>query len=328
MVAELRIGTLGAAKITPMALTRPAKNVEDVAVTAVAARDRKRAESFAKSHGIAKVHDDYDTLLADRDLDAIYNPLPNSLHAEWTLRALDAGKHVLCEKPFASNAEEAERVHQASEQSGLVVMEAFHYRYHPMIQRVRALVASGELGSLRRVETWMCFPLPFKNDIRYQLDLAGGATMDAGCYSIHMARTITGEEPEVLSSRPKLVSPEIDGAMDANLRFPSGAEGTIHCSMWSRRIAKIAAAVILEGGEIRALNPVVPQLFHGLKWRKNGGRWTKEKFGKKPTYEYQLEAFRDAVIAGKPFPTTTRDAVKNMRVIDAVYRAAGMSTRG
>jgi predicted dehydrogenase len=328
MATELRIGTLGAAKITPMALTRPARNVEDVVVTAVAARDRQRAESFAKSQGIARVYDDYATLLADPDLNAIYNPLPNSLHAEWTLRALDAGKHVLCEKPFASNADEAERVHQASEQSGLVVMEAFHYRYHPLIQRVRALVASGELGSLQRVETWMCFPLPFKNDIRYQLDLAGGATMDAGCYAIHMARTITGEEPEVLSARPKLVSHEIDGAMDAELRFPSGAEGTIHCSMWSRRIAKIAAAVILEGGEIRALNPVVPQLFHGLKWRKNGGRWTKEKFGKKPTYEYQLEAFRDAVLARKPFPTTTRDAVKNMRVIDAVYRAAGMSPRG
>ncbi len=108
MSADLRIGTLGAAKITPMALVRPARNVERVTVTAVAARDRARAETFAKKHGIAKVYDDYDALLGDPDLDAIYNPLPNSLHAEWTLRALDAGKHVLCEKPFTSNAEEAE----------------------------------------------------------------------------------------------------------------------------------------------------------------------------------------------------------------------------
>ena len=328
MAGELRVGTLGAARITPMALIRPARNVDRVSVTAVAARDRGHAEAFAKKHGIAKVYDDYDALLQGPDLDAIYNPLPNSLHAEWTLRALDAGKHVLCEKPFASNAEEAEHVHQASERSDRVVMEAFHYRYHPLIQRVRELVTSGELGKLQRVETWMCFPLPFKSDIRYQLDLAGGSTMDGGCYAIHMARTIAGEEPEVVSARPKLALPEVDRAMDAELRFPSGVNGTIHSSMWSKRIAKIAVAVTLDGGEIKALNPVVPQFFHGLKWRKTGVAWTKEKLSKRPTYEYQLEAFRDAVCEAKPFPTTTADAVKNMRVIDAVYRAAGMSPRG
>lgn len=325
---DLRIGTLGAARITPMALIRPAQHTSGVSVTAVAARDRPRAEKFARKHGVQTVHDDYASLLANPDVDAIYNPLPNSHHAEWTLRALDAGKHVLCEKPFTSNASEAERVHRAAEQSDRIVMEAFHYRYHPLAQRLRGLVASGELGKPRFIETWMCFPLPFPRDIRYRLDLAGGATMDGGCYAIHLARTIAGEEPAVLSARATLASEGVDRAMEAEVRFPSGAEGRINCSMWSRKLFKIAAVVKLDGGEIRALNPVIPQFFHGLKWRKTGGSWTKEKFSKKPTYAYQLEAFRDAVVDGKPFITTTAEAVKNMQVIDAVYRAAGMSPRG
>jgi len=323
----LRIGALGAARISPMALIRPARSIDGVAVTAVAARDRTRAEKFARKHGVEKVHDSYDALLADPDIDAIYNPLPNSLHAEWTLRALDAGKHVLCEKPFTSNASEAERVHQAAEQSDRIVMEAFHYRYHPLAQRMRDLVASGDLGRPTFVETWMCIPLPLPGDIRYRLELAGGATMDTGCYAIHVARTISGEEPTVVSARAKLASEGVDRAMAAEVRFPSGAKGRINCSLWSWKLGKIAAVVELDGGEIRVTNPVVPQFFHSVKWRKAGGAWTKEKFPKKPTYAYQLEAFRDAIVDGKPFPTTTAEAVKNMKVVDAIYRAAGMSPR-
>jgi predicted dehydrogenase len=327
-VDDLRIGVLGAARITPMALIRPARDIRGVSVTAVAARDPERAQAFARKHGIDKIHDDYDSLLADPDVDAVYNPLPNSLHAEWTLRALDARKHVLCEKPFTSNASEAERVHQAAERSERVVMEAFHYRYHPLAQRLRDLVASGELGKPRFIETWMCIPLPLLRDIRYRLDLAGGATMDTGCYAIHVARTIAGEEPIVVTARAKLASKGVDRAMQADVGFPSGAEGRINCSLWSWKLVKVGAVVELEGGEIRVLNPVVPQFFHSLKWRKTGDPWTKEKFPKKPTYTYQLEAFRDAVVEGKPFPTTTAEAVKNMKVVDAVYRAAGMEPRG
>jgi predicted dehydrogenase len=327
VASDLRIGILGAARIAPMALIRPAREAARVSVTAVAARDRGKAEGFARKHGIPKVHGDYESLLADAEIDAIYNPLPNGLHAEWTLRALDAGKHVLCEKPFASNASEAEQVHRAAGQTDRIVMEAFHYRYHPLARRLRDLVASEELGKPRFIETWMCIPLPFPRDIRYRLDLAGGATMDTGCYAIHLARTIAGEEPEVLSARAKLVTDGVDRAMEADLRFPSGAEGRIHCSLWSSELVKIAAAVKLDDGEIRVLNPIVPQFLHGLKWRKKGASWIKEKFPRKPTYAYQLEAFRDAVLDGKPFLTTTAEAVKNMRVIDAVYRAAGMSPR-
>lgn len=325
--SDLRIGTLGAARIAPMALIRPARQIDGVRVSAVAARDRARAEKFAAKHGIATVHDSYDALLADPNIDAIYNPLPNSLHAEWTVRAVDAGKHVLCEKPFTSNASEAERVHQLAEQSDRVVMEAFHYRYHPLAQRLRDLVASGDLGKPTFIETWMCIPLPLPGDIRYRLDLAGGATMDTGCYAIHLARTIAGEEPIVVSAQAKLASEGVDRAMTALVRFPSGAEGRINCSLWSWKLAKVAARVKLESGEIRVTNPIVPQFYNRLKWRKTGGAWAKETFPKKPTYAYQLEAFRDAVVAGKPFPTTTADAVKTMTLVDEIYRAAGMSPR-
>ena len=147
------------------------------------------------------MHDSYAALLADPDIDAIYNPLPNGLHAEWTIAALEAGKHVLCEKPFTANAKEAEDVAAVATRTGLVVMEAFHYRYHPLAQRMREIVESGELGTIRRVETALCFPLPKFSDIRYQYDLAGGATMDVGTYTVHMARLLGARSPR--SSRPK-----------------------------------------------------------------------------------------------------------------------------
>src|SRR5882757_9896991 len=160
----VRIGTLGAARITPFALTKPATKVPEVEVVAVAARDRARAEKFAAKRGIPRVHDSYDALLADPEIDAIYNPLPNGLHCEWTIKALEAGKHVLCEKPFTANAKEAEAVAAVATRTGLVVMEAFHYRYHPLAKRMREIVASDELGTIERVETALCFPLPKFSD--------------------------------------------------------------------------------------------------------------------------------------------------------------------
>ncbi|HTD50007.1 MAG TPA: Gfo/Idh/MocA family oxidoreductase, partial [Acidimicrobiia bacterium] len=151
-MATLRIGILGAARIAPSAVIKPARNVDEAAIHAVAARDRTRAQSFASKHGIPKVHDTYAALVADPDLDAIYNPLPNGLHAEWTIAALEAGKHVLCEKPFTANAKEAEDVAAVASRTGLVLMEAFHYRYHPLAQRVLDIVGSGVLGQVRHVE--------------------------------------------------------------------------------------------------------------------------------------------------------------------------------
>ncbi len=199
--APLRLGILGAARIAPAALIRPARAIADARVVAVAARDRDKAARFANKHGIDTVHGSYEALLADAGVDAIYNPLPNGLHGRWTRAALAAGKHVLCEKPFCANADEATEVAAAAAASGRVVMEAFHYRYHPLAARVREILDAHELGRLRHVETWLCFPLPRFSDIRYNHALAGGALMDAGCYAVHLARFLGGEEPEVVERR-------------------------------------------------------------------------------------------------------------------------------
>ena len=160
----MRIGILGAARIAPTALIKPAKGNAEVVVAAVAARDVSRAQAFAAKHGIARVHDSYEALIADPDLDAVYNPLPNGLHGRWTRAALAAGKHVLCEKPFTANAAEAREVAELAAKSDRVVMEAFHYRYHPLASRVEEIIASGELGKLERVEAALCFWLPKFSD--------------------------------------------------------------------------------------------------------------------------------------------------------------------
>ena len=322
----MQIGVLGAARIAPPALIKPAKANNDVVVAAVAARDVSRARAFAAKHGIARVHDSYEALLADPDLDAVYNPLPNGLHGRWTRAALAAGKHVLCEKPFTANADEAREIAELAAKSDRVVMEAFHYRYHPMALRIEEIIASGELGNLKRVEAALCFPLPKFSDIRYNYALAGGATMDAGCYAVHMVRTFGGSTPEVVSAQAKLRGPQIDRAMTAEVRFADGHTGRIRCSMWSSHLLDFSARVIGDQGELRALNPVMPQIYHRLSIRSAAGKRV-ERFPRRATYAYQLDAFAAAVLRGEPVKTTPEDAVENMTVIDAIYRAAGLPIR-
>jgi predicted dehydrogenase len=324
MADHVRIGVLGAARIVPAALVRPGRSVASVEVAAVAARDVGRAQHFADRHAIPRVHGSYEELLDDPNVDAVYVPLPNGLHGKWTSAALAAGKHVLCEKPFAANADEAAEVAAAAKSSGLVVMEAFHYRYHPLALRLADVVA--ELGELRHVEARMCFPLPRFGDIRYSLELAGGALMDAGCYPVNAVRYLGGAEPEVKSARALLKGDGVDRAMRAELKFPAGHTGTVVTSMWSRSLLRLSAKVLGANGELRVFNPFAPQFGHRLVVKVNGHHRV-ERFDRRPSYEYQLEAFADAVLHGKPFPTTADDAVATMRVVDEIYRAAGLPVR-
>ncbi|HZC37676.1 MAG TPA: Gfo/Idh/MocA family oxidoreductase [Sphingomicrobium sp.] len=317
---------LGAARIAPLALIKPAKDNPDVVVAAVAARDGSRARAFAAKNGIERVHDSYEALIADPELDAIYNPLPNGLHGKWTRAAIDAGKHVLCEKPFTANAAEAREIAAWAARSDRVVMEAFHYRYHPLALRTEQIIASGALGKLKRVEAALCFPLPKFSDIRYNYALAGGALMDAGCYAVHMARTFGGSTPEVLSAQAKLRDPQIDRAMTAELQFPEGHTGQIRCSMWSARLLEISARVIGERGELRLFNPVTPHFVHRLAVRSADGKRV-ERFSRRPSYAYQLDAFAAAIRRGEPVKTTPEDAIENMTVIDAIYQEAGLPLR-
>ncbi len=332
--APLRIGILGAARIAPMALVRPAARVPEVMVVAVAARDPAKARRFAARHGVPRVLDSYEALLADPDVDALYNPLPNGLHCEWTIRALHAGKHVLCEKPIASNAAEAERMAAAARETGRTLVEAFHWRYHPLAERMRAVVAGGELGRLRHLEAWFCFPMIFPNDIRWRWDLAGGALMDTGCYTISMLRHLAAADPAVPASEPTVTSarawlrtPQVDRRFEAALRWPDGRTGRIVCGLLTGTIVRTSLRAVGDTGEMRVLNPLVPHLGNWLRVRGASGRRSEQVPRGESTYTHQLRAFAAAVGHGAPVPTGPADAVANMRVIDAAYRAAGLRPR-
>jgi len=296
--------------------------VPEATVLAVAARDPERARRFAARHGIPRVHPSYDALLADPEIDAIYNPLPNSLHAPWTIRALAAGKHVLCEKPFAANAAEAEEMARAAERAGRVLVEAFHWRYHPLFARVRAILDAGEIGQVRHLEAHFCIPLPLPNDIRWRKDLAGGALMDTGCYTVSVLRHLAGAEPEVVSARGWWTRGGVDRAMEARLRFPDGRTARLTCSLFSAWLLRASAAVEGSAGRVSVFNPIAPHFFHRLRVLTPAGTRS-ERVAGPSTYECQLRAFVAAVRDGAPVPTGPADAIKNMRVIDAIYAAAG-----
>jgi predicted dehydrogenase len=324
----MKIGVLGAARIAPAALVRPAHAVDGVEVAAVAARDRGRARDFAARHGIPAVHDSYADLLADPALDAVYVPLPNGRHAQWTLAAVEAGKHVLCEKPFTANAAQAREVAAAAAGSGLVVMEAFHYRYHPLARRMAEIVHSGELGRIRRVATAMCFPLPRFADIRYDFDLAGGALMDAGCYAVHCLRLLAPGAPTVTSATARTLRRDrrIDRAMTARFAFAGGATGEVRTSMWSRTLLRIRAEVVGDRGRLVVTNFVAPQFFSRFTVVVDGRR-RRERFAGEATYTHQLRAFAAAVRGERTNLTPPEDSVATMSLIDDIYVAAGLAPR-
>jgi predicted dehydrogenase len=322
----LRIGVLGAAAITPDAITKPAAKNPDVVVAAVAARDPERAKAFADKHGIAQTHATYDDLLADEAIDVIYNPLPNGLHGRWTVAALEAGKHVLCEKPFTANAEEAASVAQIADASPLVVMEAFHYRYHPVARWMSEFMSSGELGQIEHIEMSFCAPLAKRGDIRYRLDLAGGATMDMGCYPINLLRLLIEAEPTVTSAQAKLSSAGVDRAMEMAFSLPNGGTAAISCSMFSSKLLSSSAKITGSNGQLKVFNPFGPHYYHRIKATTGEGSRI-VKLSRRPTYDYQLDAFVAAVRDKVPFSTSPDDAVLNMTVIDAVYQAAGLPRR-
>ncbi len=325
--APVRIGVLGASKWAPITLINPAKDNAEVAVAAVASRDVFRAHAFAAKHRIARVHDDYEALIADPDIDAVYNLLPTNVHGRWTRAALDAGKHVLCEKPFTTNAAEAREIAELAAKSDRVVMEALQYRFHPLTLRVEQIIASGELGNLERVEVAVCVLLAKRSNANvYDYSLAGGALMDAGVYTVDMLRAFGGSTPEVVSAQAKLDGPRVDRVMKAELRFASGHTGRLHCALWSSNLFWANAKVVGDRGQLRYLSPAAPHLLPRLSIRSADGKRV-ERFPRRTTYEYQLDAFAAAVLRGEPVKTTPDGAIENMTVIDAIYRAAGLPLR-
>ncbi|HVN15691.1 MAG TPA: Gfo/Idh/MocA family oxidoreductase [Anaerolineales bacterium] len=326
-ISPIRIGVLGAAAIVPAALTDPARSTPEVEVVAIAARDPQRAQAFARRHHIPRVHPTYNDLLADPNIDAIYNPLPNGLHAEWTIRALKAGKHVLCEKPFASNARQAEEMAKVAAETGLVLSEAFAYRYHPLTTRVKEILAKGEIGAVQHIEAKFCFLLPSPNNIRFQYELAGGALMDSGCYPVSLIRFIAEAEPTVVGARTKTVSPQVDSQMSADLSFADGRSAHLTCDMLSPKLFQSQLRVRGEAGTLTVINPYHPHWFHWLTVRGRAGSHIEHVRGGN-VYALQLRAFAQAIRGETKLNTDPADAVRNMRVIDAIYEKAGLQPRG
>ena len=326
--SKLNIGILGCAKINQVAVIDAAAEVTDVTISAVASRSERDAIAYALRHNIEKAYGSYNALLSDPDIDVVYNPLPNHLHEQWTIATLEAGKHALVEKPLCANADEARRMNQAANLSPVQLIEAFHYRYHPMAIEILKQVHSGAIGAVKSVDVVLKVSkdLLEPEDIRLSFACAGGSTMDLGAYGINFMRAILGESPTVDSAIPTVVADNIDGAMDIALSFSTGATGTLACSIVNNSIESLVT-INGEKGTLQARNPFLPQFGHSLTITKNGEQ-TKLRFPKTTTYVYQLQAVADYLLKGEPCLTPASDGIDNMIVLDEIYTVAGLKIRG
>jgi len=329
MTQPLRIGVLGAARIAERAVVQPAHTLGHE-IVAVAARDLGRAKAYAAGHGIARAYGSYDELLADPDVEVVYNPSPNSEHVRWTLAALRAGKHVLSEKPFASNAEEARLVAAEPNPDGLVVFEGFHHRYHPAHRRLLDLVAGGAVGEVTRLDVRMKFNCTDLEDIRWSWPLAGGSLMDLGCYNLHVAADVAA----ALGGRLRLVSatatenPDADPRVDATAtviaELPNGAPAVLESSLEGPD----DTSVLVTGtrGTIRQPNFINVSSDDRLIITVDGQE-SVEHHGTASTYTHQLGVVQAAIRDGADFPTNLSAAIAMMERIDDCYRLAGLPLR-
>lgn len=325
----LNFGLLGAARISDMAVIQPSRITGDRLV-AVAARDRGRAEEYAARHGIERVQADYQAVIDDPDVDVVYNPLANGHHAPWNLRAIAAGKHVLSEKPYASNADEARAVRDAAAAAGVHVVEAFHYRYHPLQQRMIEIAGSGEIGDVAYVEARMLMAPPPAGDLRWDWDVAGGGLMDVGCYAVHGLRDLAGlmgGDPGIVRARAGELPahPRIDAWLTADLEYPNGVPARIECSM-THGVLDFSLRIVGTNGEAYAPAFVLPHMDDRIIVTV-GTEQRVEELGSRTSYTYMLEALRRLIRDGEPMITDADDAVVTMQLIDDLYMAAGMQPR-
>ena len=323
----LRIGILGAAGIAPRAIVFPAHATSHQLV-AVGARDKSRAEEFAKQYQIKKAYGSYQEVIDDPDVDVIYNALHNGAHAPWNIKALAAGKHVLSEKPSVSNAAEAKEVLAATNKSGKVFMEAFHYYYHPMFQRLLTIIKSGEIGEVIKVESALLTPTPDKSDLRMQFALAGGSLMDVGCYALHSQRMISqlisDGEPTIVKTDSNAADGEVDTKLYIQLKYPNGVSGLARGDM-ETPVFNAPLTVTGSKGSVHLPNFVSaldPRVIVDL-----AGNKRVEHMPSLSTYTYQLLAFAEAVDLGKALKTDAKDALVQATLIDAAYLAANLPIR-
>ncbi len=321
----LKLGILGAAGIAPEAVIRPVQRRNgDVVVAAVAARSAASASAYAELHGIPRSYGSYRELIDDPEIDLVYVALPPSAHAEWSIAALEAGKHVLCEKPFALTAADAERMVAAAEANDRRLIEAFHDRYHPLSDRISAILDSGIIGTTVSMEAAFTAAAPYSpTAIRHVPELGGGALMDLGCYVIHWLRTAEGAEPTVVEASAVLNPLGTDESIDAVLRFPSGVIATLHASLANDVPLDSHLVVVGSLGTLEVDNMVFPHKGHAIRVTVDGLTRYSTVAGD-TTYDHQLDAVVRAIETGAALPTEGQDTVDTMRAIEAIYASAGV----
>lgn len=318
---KLRIGILGAAKIAPPVVINPSRDNPAFEVVAVGARDPERAKAYAAEHKIPNVAKDYDALVRRDDVDVVYNALPPSGHARWSIAALQAGKHVLCEKPFAMNAAQVRRMNDAAARSGRKLVEAFHYRHHNVMKRAVEIARSGELGRAIRIDADFCVPIPYREgELRWTRELGGGALMDLGCYPAHALRSMMGSEPRVLGASC-VIEHDVDVTMRAELEF-AGVPSILTCSMNTQRFG---ATLKLRGerGTLEIANYLAPQMGCRFTVTVRGEERAEPTEGP-ATYVAQLSELGEVLLRDKTQLISNADSLGNMSLIDSIYRAAGV----
>jgi xylose dehydrogenase (NAD/NADP) len=318
---KIRWGVLSTANIGRAAVIPAIQAARNGEVVAVASRDLEKAKEFAGRLGIPHAHGSYMALLEAEDIDAIYIPLPNSLHREWTIRAAQAGKHILCEKPLALNADECLEMDAAARQHGVILMEAFMYRFHPRTQKALEMVRAGAIGELRMIHSAFTFRLTRPDNIRWNAELGGGSLMDVGCYCVNISRSAAGKEPEVVQAVARWSSSGVDEQMAGTLQFAGGllAQFDSALTMERREAYELIGTdgfLAVETAFLPGEGPVAIEEVHGRRQR--------EKYMVDGADEYQLmvEHFADCVLQGQTPRYTPSEAAANMRVIRALYRSA------
>lgn len=320
----IRWGILSTAQIGRRRIIPAIQESKNGVVAAIASRGIERAQEAADELGIPRAYGSYEALLADPEIDAIYNPLPNHMHAEWSIKAAEAGKATLCEKPLASNADEAQQMVDAFRQRGILLAEAFMYRFHPQTERVKALIDEGAIGAIKILRASFTFYMQAERratDIRMKPEMAGGSLMDVGCYCINVMRLMTGEEPEQVTGSALWGPSGVDDNFVGTLRFGSGALGHFDCGFdatfdSSFEIRGDAGRVLVEHGFVN--DPDADRAFH--LWR--GDTYERIDVPAANHYVRVVEDFADAMIHGRAPRFDAQDGVENMRVMDRLYASA------
>lgn len=319
----VRWGVLSAAKIGVRAVIPAIAEASNAQMVAIASRDLARAQAIASGYPGARALNSYEALLADEAVEAVYIPLPNSLHAEWTIRALEAGKHVLCEKPLGITAEQVERIRAASEQANRWVMEAFMYRFHPQIRWTLEQLAAGRIGEPRLVRSAFVFSLRNRPaDIRLQGLLGGGSMMDVGCYPLNLCRAVFGGAPREIAARV-IVPPgsEVELAMGAVLTFGENQMALIDSSFLLPRA--FFAEIVGEHGRITLPAPFTPGRAETVVRIESGEETLERRFSGIDQYTLEVEGFSNSIRHGIPPFVSLDDSLAQAESIERIYAAAG-----